>query len=140
MNGALLEAVHGFLFNRSEVERKTKTRDNYKYALRTWLMEDGREDENGHRYLDFDNELTVEGTAYRGIVAQRRVSASIDLDATEELAKAAGIYDEVFPVVQIREFNEDALYAANQRGIISDDQLDGLVTENISFAIVPVKS
>lgn len=140
MNGALLEAVHGFLYNRAEQERTAKTRDNYKFALREWLLEDGREDESGHRYLDFDDELTIEGKTYRGIVAQRRISSSIDLDATEELAKSHGIYDDIFPIVQVREFNEDALYAANQRGIISDAELDALLTENVTYAVVPVKA
>jgi hypothetical protein len=140
MNSALTEAIHGFLFNRSEQERTGKKRDTYRDVLRDWLMTDGREDENGHRYLDFDDDLTIEGKTWRGIQAQRRISASIDLDAAEELAKSRGIYDEVFPIVEIREFNEDALYAANQRGLVSDADLDALVTEHVTFAIVPVKA
>lgn len=140
MHNALTQAVHGFLYNRSEQERTGRARDNYRDILRQWLLEDGREDENGHRYLDFDDDLTIEGKTYRGIVAQRRISSSIDLDAAEELAKSHGIYDDVFPVVEVRDFDEDALYAANQRGIISDEQLDALVTEHVTFAVVPVKA
>lgn len=140
MNGALAEAVNGFLFNRAEQERTTRMRDNYKFALRDWLMEDGEVDENGHRWLTFDEPMTIEGKTWRAICAQRRLSSSLDIDATEELCKALGIYDKVFPVVSVRQFDEDALYAANQRGEISDEQLDGLITESETFAIVPVKS
>lgn len=140
MNSALTEAVHGFLFNRAEQERTTKQRDSYKYALREWLMAEGREDENGHRWLEFENDLTIEGKTFKAICAQRRLSSEIDLDAAEALAKQKDLYDTVFPVVEIRQFDEDALYAANQRGLITDAELDALITENETFAIVPVKS
>lgn len=140
MNRALAEAVNGFLYNRAQSEFTSRQRDSYRDSLRKWLMEDGREDENGHRYLDFDNDLTIEGKTYKAICAQRRVSSSIDLDATEAKARELGIYDLVFPVIEIRQFDEDALYAANQRGQISDEDLDSLITENVSYAIVPVKS
>ena len=140
MNGALAEAVNGFLFNRAEQERATRMRDNYKFALRDWLMEEGEVDENGHRWLNFDAPLTVENRTWRAICAQRRIASSIDLDATETMCKELGLYDKVFPVVQVRQFDEDALYAANQRGEITDEQLDALITETETFAIVPVKS
>lgn len=140
MNRALTEAIHGFLFNRAEQERTGKQRDTYRDVLKRWLMTDGREDENGHRYLDFENDLTIEGKTYSGICAQRRLSSSIDLDKTEALAQELGIFDLVFPVVPVRQFDEDALYAANQRGLISDEQLDSLITENVTYAVVPVKS
>lgn len=140
MNSALVEAVNGFLYNRAQNEWTGRQRDTYRDSLRKWLLEDGREDENGHRYLDFDKPLTIEGKTYGAICAQRRVSSSIDLDATEAMARELGIYDLVFPVTEVRQFDEDALYAANQRGQISDEQLDSLITENVSFAIVPVKA
>lgn len=140
MNGALKEAVNGFLYNRAEQENTARLRDNYKFSLREWLMQDGEVDENGHRWLHFDDPLTIGGKTWRGICAQRRLSPSIDMDATEALAKAKGLYDEVFPVVSVRQFDEDALYAANQRGLISDEELDALIEENETYAIVPVKA
>lgn len=141
MDRALAEAVNGFLFNRSEQERTGKARDRYRDALRSWLMTEGREDENGHRYLDLDGSgLTIGDHTYRAICAQRRVTSSIDLDATEDLCRELGLFNEVFPVVPVRQFDEDALYAANQRGLITDEQLDSLITENVTYAIVPVKS
>jgi hypothetical protein len=140
MNSAVNQMIHGFLFNRAEQERTGKSRDSYRNLLREILMEDGREDENGHRWLDFEEELTVEGKTYKAICAQRRISSSIDLDATESLSKELNLYDEVFPVKEVRQFDEDKLYALNQQGKITDAQLDSLITEVETFAIVPVKS
>lgn len=138
MNSALQEAVNGFLFARSEEEEHKRRKERYRDALRTYLMDEGREDENGHRHADFEP-LTIGGKTYRGIAAQRRISASIDLDKTEALVRARDLYDVVFPPVTTRQFNEDALYAANQKGLITDAELDSLITENVTFAIVPVK-
>lgn len=140
MDSVLVEAVNGFLYHRAESERTSKVRDGYRNVLREWLLAEGREDENGHRYLDLDKPLTIGGKEYSAICAQRRLSSSIDLDATEALCKELGLFDSVFPVVPVRQFDEDALYAANQRGLISDEQLDSLITENETYAIVPVKS
>lgn len=140
MNSAVNQMIHGFLFNRAEQERTGKSRDSYRNLLREVIMEDGREDENGHRWLDFEEDLTVEGKTYKAICAQRRISSSIDLDATESLAKELNLYDEVFPVKEVRQFDEDRLYALNQQGKITDEQLDSLITEVETFAIVPVKS
>jgi hypothetical protein len=140
MNSAVNQMIHGFLFNRAEQERTGKSRDSYRNLLREVIMEDGREDENGHRWLDFEEDLTVEGKTYKAICAQRRISSSIDLDATESLSKELNLYDEVFPVKEVRQFDEDRLYALNQQGKITDEQLDSLITEVETFAIVPVKS
>lgn len=140
MDRVLTEAVNGFLFNRAEQERTGKQRDKYRDVVRQEVLTWGREDEGGHRWIDFDSDLTIEGKTYKAICAQRRVSSSIDLDATEALAKELGLLDEVFPVTPVRQFDEDKLYALNQQGKITDKQLDGLITENVTFAIVPVKS
>jgi hypothetical protein len=140
MNSAMTEAIHGFLHNRAEEEAVSKAKVRYRDVLRTILLQDGREDENGHRHMDFLEPLTVGGKTWKGIMAQRRISASIDLDKVEALVRAKGLYDEVFPEVRVRKFDEDKLYILNQRELITDAELDGLITENISFAIVPVKS
>lgn len=140
MEPVVTEVIHGFLYNRAQQEQRAKDRDRYRDILKAWIAEDGREDESGHKYLDFDNVLTIEGREYSGIQLQRRISSSIDLDATEDMSRKLGIYDKVFPVVQVRQFDEDALYAANQRGEISDEELDSLITENITFAVVPVRA
>lgn len=140
MNSALNEAVHGFLHNRAEESAVAEAKTRYRDALRVFLLQEGREDENGHRHLDFAAPLSVGGKSWSGITAQRRISPSIDLTRTEELVRAKGLYDTVWPVVSRREFDENALYIANQQGLISDSELDSLITENVTWAIVPVKS
>jgi hypothetical protein len=136
------KAVHGYLFNRSsENEAKTvKNRDGG--YLRLFIMENGREDESGHRYLDLEPPLTIEGVTYKAIKLERRTSSSIDLDATEVLMTSKGQdeYERVFKPVTVEEFDENEFYLSNQRGVVTDDELDSVITEETSYALVPVKA
>lgn len=144
----LLKAAHEFLFYRARETSDGKLKTGSRDILKEWLTAtgpdggflNGREDGEGHRYWDFAEPLTIDGVAYAGIQAQHRAASRIDLDAAEALAKARGIYDTVFPEVTVREFDEDALFAANQTGKVSDDELDALEVLNETYAIVPVKA
>lgn len=144
----LLKAAHEFLHYRGEETAAGKVKNSARDILKGYLTAtgpdgefvNGREDGEGHRYWDFEEPLVIGGTAYTGIQAQRRASSGIDLDAAEKLAKDKGIYDQVFPEVVIREFDEDALFAANQEGKVSDDELDELEVLNETYAILPVKA
>jgi hypothetical protein len=136
------KAIHGYLFNRSsEATAKTaKTRDgNY---LRDFIMANGREDENGHKYLDLDPPLNIDGVAYRAIKLERRASSSIDLDATEVLmtSKGQSEYEKVFKIITVEEFDENEFYLSNQRGVVTDEELDSVITEEVTYALVPVKA
>jgi hypothetical protein len=139
----LTKAVHTFLFNRDVETTASRAKGDGHRTLKEHLLSDAegvREDENGHKFYDFEKPLTIGGVEYKAISAQRRLSASIDLARTEELVREKGLYEDVFPPVTTRRFDEDALYAANQLGYITDEELDGLITENVTYAIVPVKS
>jgi hypothetical protein len=137
------KAVHDFLYQRDAETFAATMKNRGRDSLREYIMDeehdDVRIDESGHRYLDLPDPLTFSGVTYTAICAQRRLSSSIDLDKTETLARELGLFDAVFPIVEVREFDEDALYAANQRGLVSDEQLDSLISEQETYAIVPVK-
>lgn len=143
-------AAHEFLYNRdieaTAIPIKNKARD----LLKGWLtlkdqlgrFANGRVDENGHRYLDFDQPLTIGDVTYTGIQAQRKTSTSIDLEAAEKLLREKGgeaLYDLVFKREVVRTFDEDELFVLHQKGVLNDEELDGLETETESYALVPVK-
>lgn len=136
------KAIHGFLFNRAN-EATAKTAKNLNSVpLRQYILEHGREDENGHKYLDLIPPLTIEGVTYTAIKLERRASTSIDLDATEILMASKGEqeYDKVFVPVTVVEFDENEFYLANQRGVVTDEELDSVIAEDVTWALVPVKS
>jgi hypothetical protein len=145
----LMRAAQTLLYNRDEVARTTGLKDRARALLKGWLtMKDangkfanGRVDENGHRYYDFPAPVTINDTAYTGIRAQRNTSSYIDIDAVAKLLKARAddSYDIVFKRKVIRQFDEDALFVLNQKGVISDDELEALTVEDEAYSIVPVK-
>lgn len=138
----LTKSIHTYLFNRSSEGFAKKQKTDAGNDLRQHIMENGREDENGHKYLDLNPPLAIDGVTYTAIKLERRVSSSVDLDATEVLMTKKGQveYERVFKQVVVEEFDENEFYLANQRGIVSDDELDAVITEEVTYALVPVKS
>lgn len=136
------KAIHGFLFNRYNENTAKSAKNKDGGYLRRFIMENGREDEAGHKYLDLDPPLTIEGVTYTAIKLERRASSSIDLDATEELMKEKEPeeYAKVFKSIEIIEFDENEFYLSNQRGVVTDDELDSVITEEVTYALVPVKA
>lgn len=143
------KAVHEFLYYRDVETKAAPVKNKARDFIKGWLtlknavgkFVNGREDENGHRYYDLPEPLTIGEATYVAIQAQRKTSSSIDLDKTEELLKSKGgsAYDIVFKPVVERRFDEDALFALNQRGVITDEELDSLEVISTSYSLVPVK-
>jgi hypothetical protein len=144
------KAAHEFLFYRDTEAKATPIKNAARDLIKGWLtlkdqlgrFPNGRVDENGHRYLDFDQPLVIGDVTYTGIQAQRKTSASIDLEAAEKLLREKGgeaLYDVVFKRQVVREFDEDELFVLHQQGVLTDDELDSLETETESYALVPVK-
>lgn len=144
------KAAHEFIYNRDVAADAGKAKDKARDLIKGWLtlvnqvgkMPNGREDENGHRYLDFDHPLTIGDQTYKGIKAQRsNPTPYIDLDAAANLLSDKGpeFYDQVFKRKVVREFDGDELYVLNQKGIISDEELDSLeVLGKPSYSLIPV--
>lgn len=145
----LQRAVHEFLYNRDVEAQATPAKNSARDVIKGWLtlknaagkMPNGRVDENENRFLDFEQPMTINGVTYTGIKAERKTPAAhIDLDKAEALAREKGVYDKVFKRKVIREFDEDALFLLNQKGVLTDDDLDALVvTGEATYALTVVK-
>jgi hypothetical protein len=143
-------AAHEFIYNRAAEATATRVKNTKRDMLKGWLtmknalgkFVNGRVDENGHRHFDFKEPLTIGDETYTGIVAQRKTSSRIDLEAVEEALKAKGdsSYDLVFKRQVIREFDEEALYVLNQKGVVSDEELDSFTIEDESYSLTTVKA
>lgn len=140
--GDLEKDVHTFLYYRNAESDAKAMKEGARDRLKSYLTardEDGNfvngeADANGNRILP----ITVGG---RRVMAQRKVPAPyIDTDATAELLRARGgedLYNTVFKTRVIREFDEDELFALHQKGVISDEELDGLeVQAAATYALV----
>lgn len=147
----LEKAAHEFLFRRHRASEEEARKNTARDTLKEWLtlrtdagkMPNGDVDDKGNRTLYFDDPLVIGDVCFTGIQAQRKESApAIDLEAAEELLRAKGEqhYDQVFKRKVVREFDEDALYTLNQKGLVTDDELDDLLKiGEPTYALVAVK-
>lgn len=136
------KAVHGYLFSRSSENTAKTAKNKDGVYLRRFITENGREDESGHKYLDLDPPLTIDGVTYKAVKLERRASSSIDLEGAAALLtkKGQAEYERVFKAVTVEEFDENEFYLSNQRGVVTDDELDSVITEEATYALVPVKA
>lgn len=136
--------AHEFTYNRGIETRAKREKERARDGLKAFLLdsEDSRVDENGHRYLDLETPIPDGDDLVLSIRAQRNVSSSIDLDKAAEILRDKGqaVYDRVFRRVVRREFDENELYAVNQAGLVTDDELDSMIIENVTYSLGTVKS
>lgn len=118
--------------------RREELRDN----LKKWIISNCDQDENGNYIYEFDSPLLLQyaGGKVYGLMAQRRVSEFIDEDRAWEIVDKYDIRDKVVEEVTTEELNFDALYALNQQGIVSDEDIDSILELKETFALMKMES
>lgn len=143
--------AHEFLFFRDDESEAKKKKETARNAIKEYFEKasKAREDENGHKYLDFDEPIQINGVRYKGLQNQRKVSSGIDVDLVEAWfdnpANDPGYYrqslkERVFKPVTTIEFDQDELYVLNQEGILPDDVLDSFMAQNVTWSLTAVKA
>jgi len=117
------------------VERKEMIR---KQLLKI-AEEIGEIDDRGSQSVELTTPLTVGKATYRGFVRRRKVSTTLDVDKVRKLAEEKGISHLVFRQVVIEELDQDELYACQQRGLISEADLEACISTHISYALEKLK-
>jgi hypothetical protein len=103
------------------------------------LLQSLEPDEDGNFYYEFPDVIHLDETNFAGIMAQRRVSEYVDDDKAMELIKVHGLEDRCLKSYMVTEIDYDALYACNQEGVISDEDIDSIIEVNENYALVKVK-
>ncbi|MFE4681559.1 hypothetical protein ACFRNJ_12075 [Streptomyces sp. NPDC056721] len=117
------------------VTRKNKLRDE----VSAHVDASGETDEKGSKFWKLDPPIEVNGQKFTEVKRERRVSQSLDEEKTDELVTAKGVRDRVFKTVEMEVLDQDELYVLNQEGLLSDEEIDGLWVENVSFAFKPIR-
>jgi len=103
-------------------------------ALRALLFEDldeiGEEDDKGNVIIELPEE--VEG--YSSVVKQRRVSRKIDEALAEELIIKHGLEDVLYKTIRV--VDEDALMAALYEDVLTEEEVDEIYPQSITWALV----
>jgi hypothetical protein len=103
-------------------------------ALRALLFEDldeiGEEDDKGNVIIELPEE--VEG--YSSVVKQRRVSRKIDEALAEEIIIKHGLEEVLYKTIRV--VDEDALMAALYEDVLTEEEVDEMYPQSITWALV----
>jgi hypothetical protein len=103
-------------------------------ALRALLFENldeiGEEDDKGNVVIELPEE--VEG--YSSVVKQRRVARKIDETRAEEIITEHGLEDVLYKTVRV--VDEDALMAALYEDVLTEEEVDEMYPQSITWALV----
>lgn len=115
-------------------EKTTKQRvEILKGDLKTLVRTYGEADENGHVNITLPVPIESGNETYTGLKAERHVSTSLDEDKVEEILKEKGLFDQVQSQEVITYIDQDKLYALQQQGFISEEELDSMWVENETY-------
>ena len=136
-----------FISHWSTARTAGKARDKARDVVKAWFARGGDPDheitvnDNGSQILEFDEPLLLDGKKIAGLENRRTVTPELDLDLVDawletldederqQLSKR--LYKKVIDHV----FQPDALYAMQQEGILSEDELDAMFTTSETWAL-----
>lgn len=136
-----LRRAHEYLLSHQvESENKAK-REAARDYLKPYIMAAFDIDENGNFYYEFPDPISVDGKSWvKGLMARRRVSEYTNEELAERLIKLHKLEKRCIKIVVSYELDLDELYAANQEGIISDDEIDSIIETDVSYSLEKVKA
>lgn len=115
------------------IKELTVTRDAIKSRLSTIVERYGEVDDRGH--LIFALPGVVGG--YKSLVRQRRSKRTEDVEAAEQILRSKGLYERC--TAQVPVLDEDEIMAAHYEGLLTQDDIDAMFPEAISYAFAPAK-
>ena len=129
----MLDKVRRFMQLRNMSDDMLKQANNLKTELAQWVADTGYEDDRGSRWVDLPAPI-------EGVVAlqwQRKVSQNLDEDVAESLIADLGLESRCYKTVQV--LDQEAVLDCVKDGLISDEQVEAMFPNKVSWAFVPSK-
>lgn len=133
-----LRLAHLYLLTSSDEAQLKSKREALRKDIMP-LLRTLEADEDGNFFYKFPDPIQLGEESYTGLMAQRRVSEYVNDDTAMEIIKAHGLEDRCLKSYMVTEVNYDELYACNQEGIISDEDVDSIIETSENYALVKVK-
>lgn len=133
-----LRQAHKYLYSSEEEARILKIKNESKDYLKDKITDLGEPDENGNILWYFDDPLIL-GETYTGLMLQRRVSEYTDEDKVLEILQDTGLEARCVRYVTTPQIDLDEVYACNQEGLLTDEEIDSMIVIQESYALVKIK-
>ena len=105
--------------------------NSLKTRLSEYVDENGDADENGHLWVELPANSPISS-----LKREKRVQRILDEDAAEALLKKKRIYKDCTTTITV--LDEEKILAAHYQGKISEEELDTLYSENVTWAFKAV--
>jgi hypothetical protein len=135
---SLVRKVSEFLAIKFEVTSLTDRQNVLKKELLAEVERHGEVDEKGSQFLELDEPVVIHGQTFRSLKRERRATPVFLQEDAEALLEKKGLLDRVMKEVTTVVFDQDELYLLHQEGLISEEEIDSLFTENESWAFKPL--
>jgi hypothetical protein len=134
-----LKMAHSYLFALAEESKAKKSREQARDWLKDYILDNCEQDENGNYLYEFPDAITDGTNFIRGLSAQRRKSEYVIDEKARELIYSHQAEDRCLRKVVTYEVDYDELYALNQEGILSDEEIDSILETDVSYAVTKIK-
>jgi hypothetical protein len=126
----LIARTKKYAFLKSQLDFLEKEQKALRALLFENLDEIGEEDDKGNVVIELPEE--VEG--YSAVVKQRRVSRKIDEARAEEIIAEHELEDVLYKTIRV--VDEDALMAALYEDVLTEEEVDEMYPQSITWALV----
>lgn len=126
----LVTRVKKYAFLKAQLDYLEKEQKELRPQLFENIELEGEEDDKGNVVLELPHE--VEG--FRSVIKQRRVSRKIDETRAEEIITEKGMEDTLYKTIRV--VDEDALMAALYNDELTEEQIDEMYPQSVTWALV----
>lgn len=126
--------VSQFISLKRRIEDMTKEKAAIQADLAELVDTVGEPDEKGHLWLHLPHE--VDG--FTALQRQRKVSQSLDSDKAEEILKSKGLFDRCYVMQPV--LKEDEVMAAHFEGLITEEEIDKMFPQKVTYAFLVSKA
>lgn len=131
-------AAHQYFYYQEREAEAVKKKNECRDYLKDYIRREGEPDENGNIIWYFNTPIDT-GKPYYGLKLERRVSEYTDEDIAADIVISKGLRARCIWEETVQHLDLDEIYACNQEGLITDDEIDSMIVVSETFALVKVK-
>lgn len=121
---------------RDEMKFMKNRQDQLRDQLMSVVEVEGEPDEKGSLWLDLPEPVEHDGKTYSQLKRERRVGTVFLEDEAEKLLEEKGLLAEAQKTIVV--LDHDEVYRLHQEGKISDEEIDAMFKENVTYAFKPL--
>jgi hypothetical protein len=130
----LISEVRQYQALKDEVDLANKRKDEVKGRIFSATENYGEVTDKGHYVIDINDSLT----GIKSVVKQRRAAKSFNPDAADTLLSSKGLREKCVKTVEI--LDEDAIMSAYYEGLLTDEDIDTMFPDKVTWALILEKA